>query len=134
MVFSGIGNIHAVNDAFEELRNALDPLRISEKKDESFMVDMMVSSLEESTNNAVLQLPSETAREIEERGDTASTVCLGLQRIWLTRRSTQLLLLLSAFKWLAIFGVGVDIAGARCTDVGVCDRDNETVVMLDKVA
>lgn len=49
MVFSGIGNIHAVNDAFEELRNALDPLRLSEKKDESFMVDMMVSILKKST-------------------------------------------------------------------------------------
>ena len=27
LVFSGIGNIHAVKDAFEEMRNSLDPLK-----------------------------------------------------------------------------------------------------------
>lgn len=35
LVFSGIGNVHAVKDAFEELRNALDPWKTesSSKKD-----------------------------------------------------------------------------------------------------
>eukprot|EP00904_Undaria_pinnatifida_P013356 jgi/Undpi1/9150/HiC_scaffold_26.g11608.m1 len=33
LVFSGIGNVHAVNDAFEELRNALDPLKMESRLD-----------------------------------------------------------------------------------------------------
>lgn len=35
LVFSGIGNVHAVKDAFEELRNALDPWKTesNSKKD-----------------------------------------------------------------------------------------------------
>lgn len=46
-MFSGIGNIHAVNDAFEELRNALDPLRTrltERRKEDSFMADIVVST------------------------------------------------------------------------------------------
>ena len=33
LVFSGIGNVHAVNDAFEELRNALDPTKMESRLD-----------------------------------------------------------------------------------------------------
>ena len=32
-MFSGIGNVHAVNDAFEELRNALDPAKMESRLD-----------------------------------------------------------------------------------------------------
>lgn len=33
MVFSGIGNVHAVKDAFEELRDSIDPVKIESKMD-----------------------------------------------------------------------------------------------------
>lgn len=50
-MFSGIGNVNAVKEAFEELRNAVDPLktRVTDKwKDESSagsLPDMMVRLL-----------------------------------------------------------------------------------------
>ncbi|CBN77430.1 conserved unknown protein [Ectocarpus siliculosus] len=33
LVFSGIGNVHAVKDAFEELRDSLDPVKVESKMD-----------------------------------------------------------------------------------------------------
>lgn len=32
-MFSGIGNVHAVKDAFEELRDSLDPVKVESKMD-----------------------------------------------------------------------------------------------------
>ena len=33
LVFSGIGNVHAVKDAFEEMRDSLDPVKTESKMD-----------------------------------------------------------------------------------------------------
>lgn len=33
LVFSGIGNVHAVRDAFEEMRDSLDPVKTESKMD-----------------------------------------------------------------------------------------------------
>lgn len=33
LVFSGIGNVHAVKDAFEEMRDSIDPVKTESKMD-----------------------------------------------------------------------------------------------------